>query len=117
MFDFIHHLTGVFSASGSTFSGLNLTPMGWSYHLPSFLERISQVASTWHTFVGDTNELEEHRSRMICLGDFLHPRDAQRDKLISEVVLKPCFVTLLFPEDRSQVSGHISRCSPSLCYT
>jgi len=156
MFDFIHHLTGVFSASGSTFSGLNLTPMGWSYHLPSFLERISQVASTemsvsrlriflelsidryfafliqnprnlhimaweaaegWHTFVGDTKELEEHRSRMICLGDFLHPRDAQRDKLISEVVLKPCFVTLLFPEDRSQVSGHISRCSPSLCYT
>jgi hypothetical protein len=46
MFDFIHHLTGVFSASGSTFSGLNLTPMGWSYHLPSFLERISQIAST-----------------------------------------------------------------------
>jgi hypothetical protein len=31
-----------------------------------------EAAEGWHTFVGDTKELEEHRSRMICLGDFLH---------------------------------------------
>ena len=31
-----------------------------------------EAAEGWHTFVGDTKELAEHRSSMVCLGNFLH---------------------------------------------
>jgi hypothetical protein len=40
-----------------------------------------EAAEGWHTFLGNTKELKEHRERMLCLGNFL--RRAQEAGIIS----------------------------------